>query len=59
MINTNQKGFFNDNELDVLMELCWAFHHKHLDPNHFPQLDKLTQKLEEKRQALNPSPWRR
>ena len=41
MINTNQSGVFDDNALDVLDELCWAFHHKHLDPNDFPKLDKL------------------
>jgi hypothetical protein len=54
MINTNQSGVFDDNALDVLDELCWAFHHKHLDPNDFPKLDKLAHKLEEKRQALKP-----
>ena len=58
MINTNQKGFFNDNEREVLEELIFAFQWKHLDPNNFPKLDELTSKLEEKRQAIEPSPWR-
>lgn len=51
MINTNQKGFFNDNEREVLEELIWLFQWKHLDPNHFPKLEELTSKLEEKRQG--------